>query len=400
MARRPSRSRIAVVTAIGAVLAGAAFSNALGNVAADAAPTVAARQIGASPVIPLATVDLRALASGDRTQLDLAQSLARRSLEGQAINPAALALLATAADVQHQSRAAKLFIAADKLSRRQPLSEAWLLEYYVAAGSIPKALRQYDILLRQQPEFSGAAFPVLAAAIGEPEVQRSLAPYFDQPPPWLADFAAFAAIKGGAPDALATMLVSTRRTKAAVAIGLPLDSLFQKLISVGQVRLIPSLFRGAGRWPTDLLSKAKLDGNVVDALANPVTWRLAQNDGADVQILTIDNEPAMKVEVTGLSASQHSVEKLFFLPQGSATLQFSSDVERDGDGSVEWQIVCLGAQPPSVLTRSGNILKRPGPFMLTFDVPASCDAVDMILETAGGSDDQGSTITFKKMALR
>lgn len=400
MGRPPSRARIILFAAAGVALTIAALSNALGNALAISAPTVAAGQMGANPAVGLTTINLSALASGTAGQLDQAQSLATQSLKRQAINPAALVVLATVADVRRRPEAANLFMAADKLSRRQPLSEAWLLEYYVAAGSVPKALRQYDILLRLQPEFSNAAFPVLAAALAEPAVQQNLAPYFDRPSPWLADFTAFAAIKSGAPESLATMLINNHRTRAAVAIGLPLSDLFKKLVSTGHARFIPPLFRDAGRWSPKMLDQVALDGNATDPVANPVTWWLAQNDGADVQILTVDNTPAIKVDITGLSPTQHSVEKLFFLARKPSSLQFVSDVERDGGGSAEWQVVCLGAQPPSVLARSGNLLKRPGPVALNFDVAPNCDAVELVLETVGGSEDQGSSISFRKMALR
>lgn len=94
---------------------------------------------------------------------------ARASLARQPIQAAGLRLMGTIADAQgHSSLALSLMRAAEQLSRRDLLTELWLIEHLSQSDDIDGVLRHYEIALSGRNLSVPILYPVLIAASDDP----------------------------------------------------------------------------------------------------------------------------------------------------------------------------------------------------------------------------------------
>lgn len=140
--------------------------------------------------------ELKALAENPAHQLD-SQRLerARLTLVGRPLNSQVYAGLGLAVsnDENRQERADLFMTLADRVGRREPISQLWLIEKSAAAGDVPGTLRHYNRILSTKPELSATLFSVLATAIDFPEIRQAILPYLRYQRPWVKDFITFAA---------------------------------------------------------------------------------------------------------------------------------------------------------------------------------------------------------------
>jgi hypothetical protein len=174
--------RIGVFVVAAGLLGWGALANAVIGVAARHNPSVAL-QFDSNDAVSLATLASQKLtenpASIDVAAVDKA---ARQSLGAQALNPVALTLLGYVADMRRdQNRAAALINTSATMTRRNLLSQLWLIEERVRANDISGALTHYDIALKVSDEAGPRLLPVLGSAMQEPDIRRQLVAYIRAP---------------------------------------------------------------------------------------------------------------------------------------------------------------------------------------------------------------------------
>jgi len=118
-----------------------------------------------------------------------AESMARSSLQREALNPVALRILAVA-DIHrgNEQRANQLLVLAERFSRRDALTQMLLIEARVSANDIAGALQHYDRALRVSKSSAHILLPVLTSATGDPAVREQLRPMLARRPQWLPLF--------------------------------------------------------------------------------------------------------------------------------------------------------------------------------------------------------------------
>jgi hypothetical protein len=139
--------------------------------------------------------ELQALAADPNHRIEaVSLAAARSTLKAHPLNAQVLAALGLDATTAPTSpvTAERFMQLADKVSRREPLSQMWMIESASAAGDVPKALRHYHTILSTQPTLQATLFPILAAAIDFPDVQQAMRPYLRQQSPWVQSFLEFA----------------------------------------------------------------------------------------------------------------------------------------------------------------------------------------------------------------
>lgn len=115
--------------------------------------------------------------------------IARQALLDEPISISALTTLALNSELRgNVVLSRQLLTHSDELSRRDLRARLLLIEDAVARGDTAKALRNYDIALRASRGASGTLFPVLSAAIANPEVITPLSNLLSKRPPWGEDF--------------------------------------------------------------------------------------------------------------------------------------------------------------------------------------------------------------------
>lgn len=140
-------------------------------------------------------VEQQALAADPNYRVSASSVAAvRETLRSRPFNPQALALMGIAAAYTDEKgiKTGRLMDLADQVTRREPVSQLWMIEAASAAGDVSKTIRHYHTALATNPSLYPTLFPVLTSALDFPEVQQSVRAYFDRNPPWLADFLGFA----------------------------------------------------------------------------------------------------------------------------------------------------------------------------------------------------------------
>ena len=94
----------------------------------------------------------------------------------------------TAALRRDQRRADAIFGYAERLSRRDPETQLWLIEHSVRQNDIPGALSHYDKILRTAPAAWPNLFPILIDASSNPPIADALNRMLRTNPIWGHDF--------------------------------------------------------------------------------------------------------------------------------------------------------------------------------------------------------------------
>jgi len=144
--------------------------------------------------------------------------LANLSLRRDPTMASAAATLGVNADARGNAKAARRFFGyAHKLSRRNLLTQLWMIEDAVGRGNIAEALHQYDTTLRVFPKIGKLLFPVLAAASGEANIRSQLIKMLNNDPPWSEGFIDYIASNGPDPEATAVLFNGLRRDGVAIS---------------------------------------------------------------------------------------------------------------------------------------------------------------------------------------
>ena len=119
----------------------------------------------------------------------------RATLPARPLNPQVLALIAVSvAGPDGTSVAtADLMKLADRMTRREPVSQMWMIEAASAAGDVLGAVRHYNTLMSTTPDTFLVLFPVLTSAIDFPEVREALRGTLRGGPIWAPNFLPYAA---------------------------------------------------------------------------------------------------------------------------------------------------------------------------------------------------------------
>jgi hypothetical protein len=114
---------------------------------------------------------------------------ARASLVNRPLNASLLSFYGLrAASTGNVGQASVLMASADAVSRRDALSQLWMIEQTSNADDVNGAVAHYNALLSVHPAMQAAFLPVLVSAVAYPEVRRAIRPYLTPETGWSARF--------------------------------------------------------------------------------------------------------------------------------------------------------------------------------------------------------------------
>ncbi len=141
--------------------------------------------------------------------------LARKALRQDPVNVPAAVVLGLNAQLRGDvAMARRAFAYAERLSRRDLITQLWGIEEAVKRNDISDAVHHYDVVLRVKPEMREVLFPVLAAASTEGPVQTKLVRTLTLKPSWGEEFINYMAAKGTDPQATAALF--NRLTRSGI----------------------------------------------------------------------------------------------------------------------------------------------------------------------------------------
>ncbi|WP_339345923.1 hypothetical protein [uncultured Sphingomonas sp.] len=285
---------------------------------------------------------------------------------------------------------------AQRVSRRDFLTQMWMNEAAVADGDIDRALSHYDIALTTSKRAAPALlFPVLTRAIAIPQVSAALARYISARRPWVDAFLT-QAIATGDPRAVAALLAKAGVRGNANAFAAAQSGLIGSFVvhkdyaGLGDyAATMPSADRAAIR--TIDFAPATTDGRL-----RPLTWELT--DDSD---LGAAYQPGQGLTIRARSGTRGIVaRRILYLPTGRWRLRQHVSVVGEAQGpSVSWEAYCLDSMTSDAFW-SQALPRRSGAVQSEFVVPAGCRAVEMRLVASAGMDDPNDlSMTVSKVAL-
>lgn len=283
-----------------------------------------------------------------------------------------------------ETGAAKLLNIAARLSLRDYLTHAWLLDYRFRTNAVAPAVTEADILLRQDEQNWPVILPALIALTRDPRIIDPLAHVLATRPYWRGTFITRLGSDNPHPD---TTLALLTRLKA---IGSPaskeeLDPYFIRMadqlspteLFAQWVALLPPSAQSAGKG---LLREGDFTG--LDA-SPPFGWRLYPADGvyAERNAGPAGMGSALYISYSGERETVFANQELV-LPPGHYRFTGRAFAEDAIDAGVfRWSIICMTKGAAGVLG-TAPINPTPGQlgrYAVEFDVPAKCDQQQLAL---------------------
>jgi len=292
-----------------------------------------------------------------------------------------------AASNDDEKAAAKLLDIAARLSQRDYLTHAWLLDYRFRTNEVALAVTEADILLRQDDQNWPVILPALISLTRDPRIIDPLARVLATRPYWRGTFLMRLGSDNPYPE---TTLALLTRLKA---IGSPaskeeLDPYFTKmtdrlpptLLFAQWVALLPPSARSAGKG---LLREGDFFG--LDA-SPPFGWRFYPADGVYAER---SNGPAgmgsaLYVSYSGERETVFANQELV-LPAGHYRFTGRVYAEDAIDaGTFRWTIVCMSKGATGTLATApiNPLAGQLGRYAVEFTAPSTCDQQQLVLTGA------------------
>ncbi len=262
----------------------------------------------------------------------MAQSIAR----AEPINAVAFRLAGTVAAARgDEARADTLMRHVEQITRRDALSQFYLIERAVGAGDVQRAFGHYRKVLDTQPETFPALFPILVKAAAQPAILPDYARFLAAGRLW-RDQLAFKIASETEPVTSAVALFKlTARQRYAVGPEVR-RPLIDRLQTAGQYReaLAQSRIARGDAGPV-----VNPDFGAPRALA-PFDWTLASSADATVA-LGASNGRGLAINVTG-SNDLVLARALLVAAPGRYRLSSTFALERGNADGMAWTLDCAG----------------------------------------------------------
>lgn len=323
-------------------------------------------------------------------------SLIERPLNAQAIAVTGLSKISASGS----DKAANPFMAlADRVSRRDPVSQVWMIEAASAAGDVPEAIRHYNAALSVKPELGAVLFPVLTGALGFAEVRDALKAPLKAGAPWMPSFIATAAASGDLDGALALAASAPERMKAP-EYQQANASLLYRLVASGRLadaqkrarQVVPGL-------PDSALTDFGITTITRDDRLGNLAWRLTDNEGIST---VAEEEGTVTAELQPLARGAVLAREIPVA--GGQQYEFRQTVARTSGpapSSLRWQATCPAVEgTPLVWSQLVPTEERPTQYKSTFKVPAECYILKMEIVTVGPEGQLASSIRIYDLFLK
>lgn len=323
------------------------------------------------------------------------RSLIERPLNAQAIAVTGLSKIGASGSDQ---AANPFMVLADRASRRDPISQVWMIEAASAAGDVPQAIRHYNAALSVKPELGAVLFPVLTGALGFAEVRDALKAPLKAGAPWMPAFIAAAAAAGDLDGVLALAASAPERMKAP-AYKPASAAILYRLVASGRIadarklasQVVPGL-------PDNAFTDFAITPATRDERLGNLAWQLTDNEGISA---AVEADGAVTAELQPLARGAILVREVAVT--GGRQYEFHQTVARTSGpapSSLRWQAICPAAEgAPVVWSQLVPTEEHPMKYKSEFAVPAGCHVVRMELVTVGPEGQLPSAIRIYDLSL-
>ncbi len=291
-------------------------------------------------------------------------------------------------------RAKAVMNASHRLSRRDPVVQAWLIDEAIRRAAIPDTLVHFDALLRTEPDARVPLLTRLTSVLAVPEARRDLARFVSADTPWFPEFSGVAVQQPGRIAPYAMLLRDALSVPDSPLLRQVYVGVVARLVREGDFAVLRQLYpRLPGAEPGAMTSLSLAQAG--DPLYPPIGWTLADEPDRGASLIdSADGGAAGALEayaeplVTGVVA-----RRLVYPVAAARTLSWrvvERDAARDATGSI--RVRCLDA-----VVVSANFFDTAAPRSLT--LPATCPVAMVEVQIYGGSGRDPATIVLDRIML-
>ncbi len=267
-----------------------------------------------------ATRAARVVESGPRparVAIAAAVADARAALLREPVNAVAARTLGLLMAMQgNEVRANRLMRYAEALSRRDTITQLWMIESDVRRNDIVGALRHYDRALRTSDNARELLFPILIQAAASEGVTQPLARLVATRPRWWQGFVTRLVTEGRSAAAIEAIVVALRLDPGVPAERSLLVGAIRRLVEIGDYRRALDLYRRTGGPADGFVRNGDFEAENRFA---PLDWVLGDGGGAGgiMQPRIAGGGRALLMVVEAGSAGGTVARQLLILPAGS-----------------------------------------------------------------------------------
>ena len=322
--------------------------------------------------------------------------LVQQPLSTKALRTVGIGMLAQG-DVVHGRAAMQ---AASKTSRRDLLTQQWMLQDRVIANDVEGAMHQFDVLLRTKPSLRPQVLPQLAQVLALPQARQALAKQLRVDTPWYNELLTTASLSPQTSVPMAQFLVDQPKLPDVVANRINFERIVSNVAASGQYDLLRRFYQKMPMVDQTALTGVGLTEGYFDKGFAPIAWKLSDRTDWGVSNLShAGQQPMLSVFAQPLTRGT-VLSKILFLDGRSASLNWTlAAYENSGAAQAKWSFRCVSPGSDSV-TESGNLFDTPLNAAQQLDFPAGCAVARIELMVAGGTGGQQSTLDLQSISLR
>lgn len=323
----------------------------------------------------------------------------RAALVGRPLEPKLLGILGLAYEASGDTkRAAETMRVAYRASRRDVVSQLYLIESASASGDVKLTLQYYNATLSTHPELNTGLLPILSSAIAYPEIRTALRPCLQSNARWVSAFLTVAAEKSSVSDLQALLLPLPKALLSEEYAPILASVLYRMAVEGGRngtLRFASAAI--AGLSPATLTNLTAYPATL-DKRLGVFAWTFPPNDGIDVQV---GEDKSFQISVDPLRRGTVAVRDLL-LEAGSKYQLVQRLDYGSGAGRINarWSAYCItptGTKP--FWEQRLPISSVEGGYRSEWVVPQGCRVVRLSLFAEGPDGQMPATLGLSGLLL-
>ena len=317
-----------------------------------------------------------------RQSASLRRAIVRDPIDTQALS--ALAMIEEYSGNEAQAR--KLFLLSEAASRRNTLSQIWLVEDAVGRGDVEGAIRHYDRAMRVSVDARTSLLPVLVKASSEPGILQALLPVVKQRPLWWKDYLNKLALSGTDANVMASVLRATSPDLRRSDERYLAERTLRRMIALGAGAEATVAANRLEHAPGSVRSLQNGNFEVSDNIL-PFAWWLKDDGSIRAYRDVVPNGTlGLRVEA-GAGASGLVAQQFIGLRPGRYVLKgVSGGVAADITARPSVELTCGDGERFAKFTLPPSP-DQGGPFSFAFEIPSTaCTVQSVMIVTAPAVD--------------
>ena len=394
-------SRAGRLVGVALLLAGAAYSsqNSAQSYLRKANPKAA---YSADPSDGIAAVNAFAAELTTNPQFIISNrdaDAARTSLVSRPLNASLLSFYGLRAASIGQSGLANVVMASsDTVSRRDALSQLWMIEQKSASDNVKGAVSHYNALLSVHPETHATLLPVLVSALAYPEVRVAIRPYLNPETRWSAPFLDLASQSvevGQYRDLVQPLASGLRGDEYAVSNA----RIIYRMLQSGLAGDAWKLFSHVAPDVDVAAFRAFAPGGAnLDPKWQPLSWVLGQSDDISANV---DGDGTIDVTVASTARGLIASRDMAVTASSTYVLGHRSMYEPGSPrASLRWSASCVAPNGPQLIVdRFVPATANSKLVQLSVEVPENCNLVRVELSALGSEGQLSSMVKITDLTL-